>query len=1162
MWRGIFIVFLVVALAKVTTAQMLMEYTMADTTVTDCDGLLSDTGGPDEVYGNNEDLSFTVNSGGDLIEITFLADICIEEDFDYLYIHDGIDTNAPLIATLTGFDFTPGMLTATSGAVTFNFVSESSAIYCGFEIWWNTIAGPPPVPLITVNELPTCGTNEVLVDFSYPIGCDWLETDSITFVGNTPFDVLNADVICENDSGTQAVLQLAQSIDYNCDYTVSMVIGVPDACDSLWYFMVNTTFQLTTCDIAASVEAEFEELCGGGCTNIQAFAAGCFEHTFEWDNGLPTGPGPHNVCPTVTTTYNVTVTEVPTGNTTIESVTIFVNDAGIVQESGPLCQSELAFFLESSVPGGVWSGPGVQDENTGYFIPDSADAGQNIIYYQISETCYDSVIFDVTAIEAGVAEAVCPGQGPFFLQPETPGGVWSGPFVQPDGLFDPSVPGNYEVFYALDGCSDTLMVNIEEITGQFDLDTLCQSIFADTLDFSPLGGTWSGPGIIDPFYGIFDPAEAPPGDHILMYDVVGCNQEFTIHIKETYTGDRVRTSCPEQTAFIPQPDFAPTGGYWEGVGISDTNSGEYSPGDVPNNYWTELIYYAPNGCTDTIFYYNRQTVIATEQLFFCEGDEFGVLDDETVGRAPWGGEWIGPGLTNPWGNRYEFSPAAAGVGEHTLFYHNNDCVDSIEVFIYPNQINAESYEMCTNAEGFYLDASLPSGGTWSGFGVTDAAAGWFEPSEAIPAEYYVYWENPAGCGDSILVNVEEYFEATLGGLDPIYCFNDVDIPLDLYPEFGTLSGSTAQDSFNPALAGEGPHELLFTWEGNFCSSSQSATVEVYPQLIATLSASDTILCPGAGSTLSIEAGGGQPDIFYEYVWSDGLFPINEVTAIPEESQYFYVSVEDGCSDPFVDSVYLEVLPPIEKMVTTSDTLCFGYEGGFASAEVLSEGDFDISWEGNGEVIDGSFVGTAGTIVELTFLNTNEGCNEDTLVLIPSYTPVSALFSPNPNEDCVGWNNQPIDLIDLSQHGLSGYWDFGNEEIAVYDLGSNPSISYETPGDYSVLLYIENEGGCPDSIRRDICILPPTPIFIPDIFSPNGDQINDELFVRGEGITEMLFRVFDRWGVQVYEGTDPQSGWDGTRNGKKSPSGVYVWYLNARLNDGTIEESSGNVTLIR
>lgn len=1141
--------------------QDLIEFMMADTTVTECDGILFDTGGPDDIYAVNEDLMFTVNTGGALIVIDFLTEVCIEEGFDTLYVYDGIDQTGVLLAAISGANFVPPSLAAASGAVTFHFVSDQSANYCGFALQWNTIPGPPTPPEISITA-PACGANEFFVDFSYPIACEWLIEDSVSFSGNGPITILNAEVICDPDSGMQASFFAAEQLDYNCEYMVELVLAIPDVCDSIWHFHLNTSFILSSCDLQSFISAESEEICGEGCTDIEAGVFGCFDHSFVWDQGLPNGPGPHTVCPTETTTYTVTITELETGNVATESITINVVTPTIDPPSGPMCQSEPAFFLESDQPGGQWYGNGVQDEATGWFVPDSLPAGINVIYYVATQTCFDSVIYDVTAIDAGLFDAACPGASPFLLTPETPGGTWMGDSVSVDGLFNPAVAGTYPLVYSLDGCTDTLIVNVAEITGIFDLGDMCQSLYPDTLDFSPLGGMWSGAGILDPVYGIFSPNDAVPGNHVLLYEVEGCDQEFTVNVLEIYTGERVRSSCPEQAPFIPQPDFSPLGGLWSGNGIIDSETGMYDPGDVGNDVWTGLIYTAPNGCQDTIFYYNRQTEIPLDTVWFCVTDESLNLNEDNTGRTPFGGVWTGAGITNPWGDRFDFTPGLAGPGSHWLTYEANGCSDSLLVYVIPTELNAPSHQVCTNVDPFYLDPNLPEGGTWVGLGVSDVETGLYDPSLAFEGSYWIYWETPSGCGDSVYVEVEEFFQASLSGLDTTYCWIDEEIVLDLFPGDGVLTGSTSADAFNPGLAGEGNHLLTYDWNGNFCASTSSFEVFVYPQLLASLMAADTILCPGEATSLSVQAVGGIPDVLYAYEWSDGLFPVSAVTAVPEGSQYYSVQVNDGCSDPFVDSVWIEVLPSIQPIISLSDTLCFGEAGAFAFAEMLEPDLFEITWSGNGDVEGNGIYADAGTVVDLHISNIDHGCEFDSLIFIPSYTPISALFTPNPNEECIPWTLQPLTFIDLSQHGMIGLWDFGNGNIESYSAGVNPTQSYEMPGEYTITLYIENEGACPDSVARDICILPPTPIFVADIFSPNGDLLNDRLMVRGNGIVEMNFSVYDRWGEQVWATNNIELGWDGNYRGKEMPAGVYVWFLWARLNDGLTQELSGNVTLVR
>lgn len=88
------------------------------------------------------------------------------------------------------------------------------------------------------------------------------------------------------------------------------------------------------------------------------------------------------------------------------------------------------------------------------------------------------------------------------------------------------------------------------------------------------------------------------------------------------------------------------------------------------------------------------------------------------------------------------------------------------------------------------------------------------------------------------------------------------------------------------------------------------------------------------------------------------------------------------------------------------------------------------------------------------------------------------------------------------------------------------------------------------------------VFIPNIFSPNNDGQNDVLFLRGERISSCSFRLFDRWGIEVFNSHDREQGWDGTFNGKVCPEGVYFYIAEVGFVGGNSVVRKGNVTLIR
>ena len=88
------------------------------------------------------------------------------------------------------------------------------------------------------------------------------------------------------------------------------------------------------------------------------------------------------------------------------------------------------------------------------------------------------------------------------------------------------------------------------------------------------------------------------------------------------------------------------------------------------------------------------------------------------------------------------------------------------------------------------------------------------------------------------------------------------------------------------------------------------------------------------------------------------------------------------------------------------------------------------------------------------------------------------------------------------------------------------------------------------------------VFIPNSFTPNGDGVNDILFVRSDILVECYFVIYDRWGEKIFETHDQTVGWDGTFKQKESQRGTYDYYFKGKCMDGDELELKGNVTLIR
>src|SRR5690606_36305130 len=151
----------------------------------------------------------------------------------------------------------------------------------------------------------------------------------------------------------------------------------------------------------------------------------------------------------------------------------------------------------------------------------------------------------------------------------------------------------------------------------------------------------------------------------------------------------------------------------------------------------------------------------------------------------------------------------------------------------------------------------------------------------------------------------------------------------------------------------------------------------------------------------------------------------------------------------------------------------------------------------------------------------------------------------------------------SNTGLESYsWE--PAEYVDFPNQAQTEVIPETTTTFTLTAVDAN--GC--EVQRSITIVVLNPqreppyIFVPRAFSPNGDGVNDILYVRGEIIDVVEFIVYDRWGAKMFETSNLDQGWDGTFQGKQLPPDVYGYYLNVECIGGDTYTEKGNVTIIR
>jgi gliding motility-associated-like protein len=156
------------------------------------------------------------------------------------------------------------------------------------------------------------------------------------------------------------------------------------------------------------------------------------------------------------------------------------------------------------------------------------------------------------------------------------------------------------------------------------------------------------------------------------------------------------------------------------------------------------------------------------------------------------------------------------------------------------------------------------------------------------------------------------------------------------------------------------------------------------------------------------------------------------------------------------------------------------------------------------------------------------------------------------------SNDSIHYTNQSFNALSYLWAFGDGNLS---RAVNPSHLFRKTGTYKTCLIAEGFENCNDTVCKNVEALIVPLIDVPTAFTPNGDGINDVLYVNGAAIETMDFSIYNRWGQLVFQSSSTEIGWNGTYNGKPQPMESYAYVLNATFINGETETKRGNITIL-
>jgi len=1160
------------------------RYNMANITVNDCEGILvdSETGNTDfpTGYYHNENLTFTIcvpNSDGITLNFSFFQ---TEAGKDFLYIYDGPDANSPLVGTYTG-NSSPGTIVSSGDCLTIVFISDPNVNAEGWEATWTATPPPPPTPTIAAIPNISCGSTSFIFRLDQDVPCNQFTTTSINFRGpSTPGITSVTPLDCVNGFARTAQVNFNGPLNESGTYCFDFSFVYLDKCNQAYYFDISQCFQIIDCPLKVEIK-ELTEVCAGACIRIYADVSGGNPNNYQytWSNGSSTDT--ITVCPTVQTTYSVSVTD-GVSQPASDNHTVNVLPAPEAGADTTFCRFDADFQFQGTPAGGKWFGPGILPDSL-RFRPSRNGTGLKTIFYIAPNGCLDSLTVNVHPVSTSGTIVACTGSGDVQLNGNPTGGSWVGPNVSPTGVFSPTSEGTFDVTYTEPnfGCQAIARINV---TNQLDvppMGTLQACVNQDpfNLTFSPIGGRWSGNGITNSYWGEFTPATAGIGTHKLYFTANGCIDSTNVTVFDISAGSS-QYYCPT-APIVPLTSGVPAGGVWTGNGVIDNMDGTYdfNPNFNGNVTGYSILDYDFNGCKAQVYVLLERSSLKDTTLEFCAYDNATFIQvDSLQPNYPIYGTWSGP-FFNPSDSILDI-PAMAGNTSY-IYYEvlGNGCPDSVQVVLIPApNAGSDVSGLCPNSPDFNL-VGTPIGGTWSGYGIIDPTNGTFSPSTVGVNGNYTVTYTYKGCTDDVVVNIVSP-SPVIKVPKNYFCLTNQNFQLIGTPSGGTWSGNGINPStgmFNPSLAGPGFHTINYTYGSGSCTySATPVTLEVLEPLKIGSDYIDTTLCFGDSIPVTLTLTDG--DVFkdYNFIWSPERPNSQKIYAKPDGPTTYSVKVSDGCSDTAFYSFTINSYNPINYSFDKTGLVCFG-DSSWIKVNMLNgevNDDYTFTWETYpSETVSDSLSAPAGKY-KIRIQHKTTGCYVDDREEIASYPYINADFVFL-QTGCLSIVDPKLNIIDLSQGGTGGMWDFGDTTNAAYDGFSNYEIIYPDSGDYTVTLTIFNAGGCTSSKSVDLCVKPENKLFLSNTFTPDGDG-NNEVWPRtstylgniipmGYGIISYQFEVYTRWGELVYDSKENNNEpWNGRLYNKQDllPAAVFAYKMRVKFLNGEVRQVFGHINLVR
>ena len=351
-----------------------------------------------------------------------------------------------------------------------------------------------------------------------------------------------------------------------------------------------------------------------------------------------------------------------------------------------------------------------------------------------------------------------------------------------------------------------------------------------------------------------------------------------------------------------------------------------------------------------------------------------------------------------------------------------------------------------------------------------------------------------------------------------------------------------------------------------CTAQAVATVSVLPVINPTLFASSPTVCITNSIIIAAPIGTGLTYSWQPTTAISGLSNTFSIIALPINTAtvIYTVTVSNGvCSDS--DTIQLKIkTPPTLNNFTTlnNDTICVGGCVTF-SANISGSQPVYYQWyyesgvgtSSVGIAPEACYPSAGSFSVVATASNT---CGVDTLIK-NNYVTVYDMPVLIVGGDTTINIGETAEIF--ASGGVTYYWSPNSNNTIACVTCSNTIVQPTLTTEYIVVASNSNYCRVQDTVTV-IVDINCGDFFIPNVFSPNDDGLNDLINVHGRCISTFNLQIFNRWGEKVFETTTLENSWDGSFKGKKMDTGVFVYKADGVSIDGQSFNLKGNITLIR